>query len=97
MLQASMYSQAGHCYEELLLHQPHSIALHVQHADVLYTLGGVQNFALSQSHYAAAVKLSQGHSARALYGLCACASQLSSAKVPLLPSVTLKSPAVGLC
>ena len=80
-----MYAQAGHCYEELLLHQPHSIALHVQYADVLYTMGGSggHNFGLAQSHYAAAVKLSEGRNARALYGLCACAAQLSTVKVGL--------------
>ena len=55
-----MYSQAGHCYEEALLHQPHSIATHVQYADVLYTVGGPQNQRLAQTHYAAAIKLSQG-------------------------------------
>ena len=76
-----MYSQAGHCYEEALLHQPHSIATHVQYADVLYTLGGPQNQRLAQTHYAAAIKLSQGANVRALFGVCACAAQLGSAKV----------------
>ena len=79
LLQASMYAQAGHCYEELLLHTPHSIPYHVQYADVLYTLGG-SSYTTAQTYYAAAVKLSEGHSIRALYGLCACAAQLSSGK-----------------
>ena len=76
-----MYAQAGHCYEEVLLHQPSSIPTHVQYADVLYTLGGASSQRLAQTHYAAAIKLSQGANVRALFGVCACAAQLSTVKV----------------
>ena len=96
-----MYSQAGHCYEEVLLHQPHNVAIHVQYADLLYTLGGPSNQRLAQTHYAAAIKLSQGANMRALFGVCACAAQLSNAKVsrpspgameiPDLPGLQVKS------
>ncbi|KAK9830222.1 hypothetical protein WJX72_010425 [[Myrmecia] bisecta] len=78
-LQAQMYLQAAHCYEELLMHRPASIAVYVQYADVLYTMGGATgaNYRLALSYYAAAVKLSKGENTRALYGVCACQAQLN--------------------
>ncbi|KAK9791594.1 hypothetical protein WJX73_009768 [Symbiochloris irregularis] len=81
-LQAQMFSQAAHCYEELLLHQAHHIPYHVQYADILYTIGGSNgnNFRTARSYYAAAVQLSKGTNVRALYGLCACSAQLSGIK-----------------
>ena len=82
-LQAQMYSQAAHCYEELLLHQAHHIPYYVQYADVLYTVGGANghNYRTARAYYSAAVQLSAGKNVRALYGLCACAAQLSGVKV----------------
>ncbi|KAK9791364.1 hypothetical protein WJX73_009896, partial [Symbiochloris irregularis] len=79
---AQMFSQAAHCYEELLLHQAHHIPYHVQYADILYTIGGSNgnNFRTARSYYAAAVQLSKGTNVRALYGLCACSAQLSGIK-----------------
>ena len=81
--QAQMYSQAAHCYEELLLHQPHHIPFYVQYADILYTVGGAngQNYRTARAYYTAAVQLSSGRSVRALYGLSACAAQLGGIKV----------------
>ncbi|KAL3162216.1 hypothetical protein ABBQ32_009921 [Trebouxia sp. C0010 RCD-2024] len=90
-LQASLYQQAAHCYEELLLHMPSSIAYYVQYADIMYTIGGTHapghradvianDYRTAQSYYAAAVRMSEGHNIRALYGLCASASQLSGLK-----------------
>ena len=83
ILQAQMYSQAAHCYEELLLHQAHNIHYYVQYADVLYTVGGANghNYRTARSYYAAAVQLSGGRNVRALYGLCACTTQLAGIKV----------------
>lgn len=78
-----MYSQAAHCYEELILHQPHHIPYYVQYADVLYTIGGSNghNYRTARAYYAAAVQLSGGKNVRALYGLTACAAQLGGIKV----------------
>lgn len=75
-----MYPQAASCYEEVLLHQPASIATYVQHADVLYTIGGASNYRTACTHYAAAVDLSNGENVRALYGLSAAAAQLLATK-----------------
>jgi hypothetical protein len=74
-----MYAQAAACYEEVLLHAPASVAAYVQLADVLYTLGpggGGGHLRAARAHYAAAVELSGGASARALYGLCAATAAL---------------------
>lgn len=81
-LQVQMYSQAAHCYEELILHQPHHIPYYVQYADVLYTIGGSNghNYRTARAYYAAAVQLSGGKNVRALYGLTACAAQLGGIK-----------------
>ena len=73
-----MYPQAATCYEELLMHQPASAATHVQYADVLYTIGGPANYQTACTHYSAAIDISSGQNARALYGLCAASAQLKS-------------------
>lgn len=93
-MQASLYQQAAHCYEELLLHTPSCIAYYVQYADVMYTLGGTHasghraeavasDYRTAQSYYAAAVHMSKGNNLRALYGLCAATSQVAGLKVNL--------------
>ncbi len=75
-----MYPQAATCYEEVLLQNPACIASYVQYADVLYTIGGVSNYRTARTYYAAAVDLSNGENARALYGLCAASVQLTNSK-----------------
>lgn len=58
----------------------------------MYTIGGTHaaghradvvanDYRTAQSYYAAAVRMSEGHNIRALYGLCASTSQLSGLKV----------------
>lgn len=94
-MQASLYQQAAHCYEELLLHTPSCIAYYVQYADVMYTLGGTHasghraeavatDYRTAQSYYAAAVHMSKGSNLRALFGLCAATSQIAGLKVKLV-------------
>jgi hypothetical protein len=75
-----MYPQAATCYEEVLIQNPACIASHVQYADVLYTIGGPSNYRTARTYYAAAVDLSNGQNARALYGLCAASAQLTAVK-----------------
>ena len=72
--------QAAHCYEELLLHSPSYIPFYVQYADIMYTLGS-HHLKVARQYYAAAVEMSQGSNLRALYGLTACAAQMSGQKV----------------
>jgi len=78
-LEVQAYPQAAHCYEEVLLHSPQSIAMYVRFADVLYTMGG-SNLKTARQYYAAALKLSQGEDTRALYGVCCTAAALSAQK-----------------
>ena len=46
-----MYAQAAYCLEEVLLHQPTSLAHHLLLADTLYTLGGAQNWRTARAYY----------------------------------------------
>jgi len=71
-----LYRQAAFCIEELLSMAPGDPNLFIRYADVLLTLGGATNARTARAYYSKAVTLSQGRSARALYGLVACSVQL---------------------
>lgn len=71
-----LYRQAAFCLEELITLAPGEPNLHVRYADVLLTLGGTANARTARAYYSKAVQLTRGGSARALYGLVACAAQL---------------------
>ncbi|KAI8465040.1 MAG: hypothetical protein J3K34DRAFT_473827, partial [Monoraphidium minutum] len=63
---------------ELITLAPGEPNLHVRYADVLLTLGGPANARTARAYYSKAVALTRGRSARALYGLVACAGQLQA-------------------
>ncbi|PIA45024.1 hypothetical protein AQUCO_01700524v1 [Aquilegia coerulea] len=65
-----LYRQAAFCYEELILSQPTVPLHHLAYADVLYTLGGVENLQIAKKYYAATIDLTGGKNTRALYGIC---------------------------
>lgn len=67
-----MFKQAAFCYEELILSQPTNPLYHLAYADVLYTLGGLENLQTAKKYYASAVDLTGGKNTRALYGICLC-------------------------
>ncbi|KAL3631672.1 hypothetical protein CASFOL_024656 [Castilleja foliolosa] len=71
-----MYKQAAHCYEELILSQPTMPLYHLAYADVLYTLGGLENLYAAKKYYAATIDLTGGKNVRALFGICLCASAI---------------------
>jgi hypothetical protein len=71
-----LYRQAAYCLEEVLTLAPSEPNVVVRYADVLLTLGGAANARAARAYYSRAVTLTQGRSARALYGLVACAAQL---------------------
>ncbi|CAM8888453.1 unnamed protein product [Rhodiola kirilowii] len=73
-----MYKQAAFCYEELLLAQPTNPLHHLAYADVLYTLGGIDNIQAAKKYYASTVDLTGGKSTRAIYGLCLCRSAIAN-------------------
>ena len=54
--------------EELLLLCPENYLYHLQYADILYTLGGKDNYKLSAQYYAQSIELNSTHNVRALYG-----------------------------
>ncbi|KAL3843989.1 hypothetical protein ACJIZ3_001392 [Penstemon smallii] len=69
-----MYKQASYCYEELILAQPTIPLYHLTYADVLYTLGGLENLHAAKKYYAATIDLTGGKNMRALFGICLCVS-----------------------
>ncbi|KAH6761152.1 Protein prenylyltransferase superfamily protein [Perilla frutescens var. frutescens] len=72
-----MYKQAAFCYEELLLTQPTIPLYHLAYADVLYTLGGLENLHAAKKYYAATIDLTGGKNTRALFGVCLCGSAIA--------------------
>lgn len=67
-----LYKQAAFCYEELILCQPTVALHHLTYADVLYTIGGIENLQMAKKYYAATIDLTGGKNTRALYGICLC-------------------------
>ncbi|KAF5454632.1 hypothetical protein F2P56_024282 [Juglans regia] len=71
-----MYKQAAFCYEELILSQPMVPQYHLAYADVLYTLGGLENLQTAKKYYASTIDLTGGKNTRALFGICLCSSAI---------------------
>ncbi|XP_015875358.1 uncharacterized protein LOC107412165 [Ziziphus jujuba] len=71
-----MYKQAAFCYEELILSQPTVPLYHLAYADVLYTLGGLENLQMAKKYYASTIDLTGGKNTRALFGICLCTSAI---------------------
>ncbi|KAF4365895.1 hypothetical protein CsatB_028819 [Cannabis sativa] len=71
-----MYKQAAFCYEELILSQPTVPLHHLAYADVLYTLGGLENLQAAKKYYASTIDLTGGKNTRALFGVCLCSSAI---------------------
>lgn len=71
-----MYKQAAFCYEELILSQPTVPLYHLAYADVLYTLGGLENLQTAKKYYASTIDLTGGKNTRALFGICLCTSAI---------------------
>ncbi|KAJ4719632.1 ER membrane protein complex subunit 2 [Melia azedarach] len=69
-----MYKQAAFCYEELILSQPTVPLYHLAYADVLYTLGGLDNLQTAKKYYASTIDLTGGKNTKALFGICLCSS-----------------------
>lgn len=71
-----MYKQAAFCYEELILAQPTVPLYHLAYADILYTLGGLENLQTAKKYYAATIDFTGGKNTRALYGICLCTAAI---------------------
>ncbi|XP_073259994.1 uncharacterized protein [Populus alba] len=72
-----MYKQAAFCYEELILSQPTVPLYHLAYADVLYTLGGIENLLTAKKYYSSTIDLTGGKNTRALFGICLCTSAIA--------------------
>lgn len=72
-----MYKQAAFCYEELILSQPMIPLHHLAYADVIYTIGGLENLQTAKKYYASTIELTGGKNIRALYGICLCTSAIA--------------------
>ncbi|MED6110666.1 hypothetical protein PIB30_044947, partial [Stylosanthes scabra] len=72
-----MYKQAAFCYEELILSQPTVPLYHLAYADVLYTLGGLENLQTAKKYYTSTIDLTGGKNTRALFGVCLCTSAIA--------------------
>ncbi|KAF2287815.1 hypothetical protein GH714_002816 [Hevea brasiliensis] len=72
-----MYKQAAFCYEELILSQPTVPLYHLAYADVLYTLGGLENLQAAKKYYSSTIDLTGGKNTRALFGICLCTSAIA--------------------
>ncbi|KAL5835422.1 hypothetical protein ACOSQ4_014919 [Xanthoceras sorbifolium] len=72
-----MYKQAAFCYEEVILAQPTVPLYLLAYADVLYTLGGLENIQTAKKYYASTVDLTGGKNTRALFGICLCTSAIA--------------------
>ncbi|XP_004302029.1 PREDICTED: ER membrane protein complex subunit 2 [Fragaria vesca subsp. vesca] len=71
-----MYKQAAFCYEELILAQPTVPLYHLAYADILYTLGGLENIQTAKKYYASVIDLTGGKNIRALFGISLCTSAI---------------------
>jgi len=72
-----MYKQAAFCYEELILAQPTIPLYHIAYAEVLYTMGGLENLQTAKKYYASTIQLTGGKNTRALFGVCLCTSAIN--------------------
>lgn len=76
-MKLQMYKQAAFCYEELLLSSPVNPIYNLTYAELLYTMGGLENLKIARKYFASAVEYSGGKNIRALFGVCMCSSALS--------------------
>uniref|UniRef100_A0A0D3F053 ER membrane protein complex subunit 2 n=2 Tax=Oryza TaxID=4527 RepID=A0A0D3F053_9ORYZ len=72
-----LYKQAAFCYEELILAQPTVPLYHLAYAEVLYTMGGLENLQTARKYYASTIQLTGGKNTRALFGVCLCSSAIN--------------------
>uniref|UniRef100_A0A0D9VBN9 ER membrane protein complex subunit 2 n=1 Tax=Leersia perrieri TaxID=77586 RepID=A0A0D9VBN9_9ORYZ len=72
-----LYKQAAFCYEELILAQPTVPLYHLAYAEVLYTMGGLENLQTARKYYASTIQLTGGKNTRALFGVCLCSAAIN--------------------
>jgi len=73
------YKEAAFCYEELILTAPQNYLFYLKYAEILYTIGGVENYKTAKKYFAHSLELNDKTNARSLWGICACNLAISSA------------------
>jgi len=63
-----LYKNAAFCYEELILSFPQTYQYYYKYAEILYTIGGFDNFKMARKYFAYVLELNESH-LRALYGV----------------------------
>ena len=64
------YAKAQFCYEELLTIQPHNYLINLRYAEILHSLGGLDNLYLARKYFSHCLVLKEdGKCLRALFGL----------------------------
>jgi len=79
-LEQNLYKNAAFCYEELILSAPQNYHLFTRYAEILYTIGGYDNFKLARKNFAHSLELQETGNLRALYGLLMSAIAISHTK-----------------
>jgi len=64
-----LYKNAAFCYEDVILANPHNHHFLIKYAEILYTLGGIDNLRLAKKYFAYALEICN-FNIKALYGLC---------------------------
>jgi tetratricopeptide (TPR) repeat protein len=67
-LSVGQYKYAAFCYEDLLLSDPMSYLLHCRLAEILYTIGGSENYLAARKYFSQSLHLKKNNP-RALFGL----------------------------
>ena len=65
----SNYGAAAFAYEELLLADPTNFLYHNGYAELLYSLGGCDNFRLARRYFSQSLEINRTNNARAALGL----------------------------
>jgi len=79
-LDQQMFKNATFCYEELLLATPANHQLHSRYAEVIYSIGGYDQFRLARKYFARSLELSENSNLRALYGLLMCTISIAATR-----------------
>eukprot|EP00741_Cyanophora_paradoxa_P003840 tig00000718_g3734.t1 len=62
------FTSAQFCFEELILSAPQNSTFHLKYAEVLFTIGGLENFKMARKYYIHSMRLAGTMSLRCLYG-----------------------------
>jgi tetratricopeptide (TPR) repeat protein len=66
------YKKAAYWFEEIMIHKPSNYLYNIKYAEILYSIGGGDNFTLARKYYSKAIALndkSSNNSVRAIWGL----------------------------